>query len=582
MIVNILQASMTASDSKTQAGTNSPEKGGGILIDQHGTMLKYEPGENWYDNHEDVVRAGEKEALLELKNAGYKSNIRGPKSEGGAPPSPPAEWDHLVVTTTREETEILNGHEQEVMDALMEALHKTVHGRRMLAISYAHDDTGNLHWHINLHRFAVDHEAKTISTSMDLTKNSILHQTLARINEVMRERGLIELSDFIARDGRAMSADRGTPQAVHDAVKKTMQEAGAVDLKEPLSSLSRNLVSPDLARIANAETTVKHELANIELEIHKLREKANIKATGLTDLQSAKAAIMQRDQAIQEKQLAEAARDEALEDQVKLRKRAEKAELVQDELTAKVLSLTGQVDELQLKIEDLDLANEEKDDSINELRHQLDGAVANVKVVEEELSKEQSIRAAWEKATKEEIEAHSQTATERDMLEEQVKLLDKAFAEQSHATQVQIDNLREQFKQQALQAENFITRLSEQNNNAQAQIESLTKQLQEQSKEFSKQLTDQANQFANQLEKALSVKSQSQKKTHKSVKVAGSKSIKPVVQETETNSEQSRNALRKSVNAQIKASLDSKKKQTLNETTDKGSSTSKEDIEKDE
>lgn len=515
MILTILSASQTASEAKTQAGTNSPEKEGGVFLDQYGNEYEYEPGKNWYAEHEETVKAGEKDALLELKTTGgYQASLRKPKSVGGAMPEPPAEWDHLVVTTTREETELLKGHEQEVMDALVEALHNMPEGRRMLAISYAHDDTGNLHWHINLHRFAVDHENKSISNSKDLTKNSIAHQTRERINEVMREKGLLELSDFVARDGRALGADRGMPPEAHAATKQVIQDAGGVDITEPKTSLVRGIVSPDLMRIAQAETTARKEVAQIEQEIHRLRELSQVKATTLVDIQSAKAALAERDQAIQDKQEAEAVRDAAIAERDAAEERANKAEEVQGDLTGKVLNLTGQIDELQMRVEDFETQVEEQNETIAELNTKLNDVNVLVQTTNEALENAVAVSETWERAAKEEITAHGETSAERDLLKEQVVSLEdelkaqtdrfaRELEEQNHAAKAQMESLRQQFELQAQQAERFIGALTTQNETAQRQIEHLTSQMQQQSERFTQQLTEQADRFTSQIEKAM-------------------------------------------------------------------------------
>lgn len=581
MIVSILSASMTSDDAKKQAGSNSPLKGGGVFLDQHGNQYGYEPGENWYSNHEEAVVAGEKEALFGLKDQGYQSSLRRPRSIGGAMPEPPAEWDHLVVSATREETELLKGHEAAVMEALVEALHKTPNGRRMMAISFAHDDTGNLHWHINLHRFAVDHEAKTISTSMDLTKNSVVHQTLARINEVMRERGLLELSDFVSRDGRPLSADRGVPPEVHHATKTTIQEAGAVDITEPPTSLVRGAVSPDLARIAQAETVTRQEIAQVETEIQKLRELANRKATTLGDIQSAKSALTERDHAIQARLQAEADRDAALAERDSMEKRAVHAESVQGQLTGEVMHLSAQIDELKMRIEDNEVTIEERDERITELEGHLKITSINLQTAQEQLETATTVSKKWEEAARESFEANASITQERNGLLETVEAMEnelhqqaerfkQEIEEQNRAAQEQIDALTKQFQQQAQQAESFIKQLSEQNLAGQKQIENLTTQLQQQTERFAAQMAEQSKTFAKQLEKALSAKGgKSQKAIETKAPKAGQ--AKPVAKKSpETKpvkADQAPGSLRDKVNTRLKEALDKKKAEGLREST---------------
>lgn len=502
----ILTASQSSSAAKTQAGTNSPEKGGGVFLSQRGETYDYEPGENWYTNYEDIVKAGEKEALFELKAGGYQASLRRPKSIHGEPPAAPAEWDHLVVSASREESELLKGHEIDVMEALIEALHKLPNGqRRMMAISFAHDDTNNLHWHINLHRFAVDHEAKTISTSFDLTKNSILHQQLARINEVMRERGLLELSDVVSHDGRSLSADKGTSAVVHEDIKRAMEESGAVDHTEPQTSIRRNVIAPDLARIASAEESTRKELSKVTAEIERLRLLQSEKAQNLADLQSSKEALKERELALSEKEEAVTALDVAIAERNEFEERAIKAEATLDDFTQKTLQQAGVIDELKMQVEDFEAVIEEKDEQIVGLETALadkDQTIVTTLAVSQE----------WEKAARTEIETHTETIQQRDSLAEQVNVLEerlqsqnKQFAEElaelQEATQAQVKSLSNQLNQQTERATDFINQLSKQNEAAQNQIASLNSQLQQQTQDFAKQLKKQAESFENQLKR---------------------------------------------------------------------------------
>ena len=448
--------SMTSEQTRLLAETNSFKESGGVFVDQKGVEHPYAAENIWYDDFNAIVTASEAPALFELSTAGYVIDFQ------QADTAPGAEWSHIEIESTREETALLADYQKDVIAALIAALHQTASGRRMMAVSCAHDVNGNLLRSISLHQYAVNHESKTVSFPLDINANGFAAEALARINTRLLEHSLLECT---------LAGNENSGHA----------------LTVPVESNAAERAAPE-APVSHIRTAGVPDVAQIEAQIQKLREAANRRASSLTDFQSSQAAISEREQAVRAKESAEAERDEAISAKQQLLQQAKHEDSLREELQEKIEALSEQIETLHAHIKELNAAIAKKDQLIAALTTEKLQLNETVKIAENNTSKALETSRAWQSAATEEINAHAVTVADRDSLLTGIEQLDlevkrhaaafhKELYELEQATRAQIENLTKELQYQSQQAVSFIKALSIQNQASQQLIDGFKRQL---------------------------------------------------------------------------------------------------------
>jgi hypothetical protein len=226
-IIKALQLGVTAGGARTVASSNSWQKYPMVFVKSTGERVTIEPNINALDTFGEMALAGEKERLLVLKQEGYKSNI---KDTTARYKTPAKEWDHLLLSFDKEESFLLTDEEKaRYREALIKGFSDpdafSGNGRRMVAISEGHDDTGDFHFHILVHRHGVDHENKYIHTALDLGRYSEASHQANLLNLAVAEADLEQISDWVGMQG-SIYEDSGTSNEAKAAVTQAIQEAG--------------------------------------------------------------------------------------------------------------------------------------------------------------------------------------------------------------------------------------------------------------------------------------------------------------------------------------------------------------------
>lgn len=227
-IIKSLLLGGTAGAARTLVSSNSWQKRPMIFVKTNGEKVEIEPGLNALETFGPLAEEGEKDRLLQLKAEGYRSVI---KDTAAKYKSLPKEWDHLILAFDKEESFLLTDEEKErYREALIKAFAEpapfTGGGRRMVAISEGHDDTGAFHFHLLVHRHGVDHEKKFIHTSFDLGRYSESSTQANRLNEVLAEENLEQITDWIGTRGSIYESFGGPSPEAKAMVSQALQEAG--------------------------------------------------------------------------------------------------------------------------------------------------------------------------------------------------------------------------------------------------------------------------------------------------------------------------------------------------------------------
>lgn len=226
-IIKALQLGVAAGGARTIASSNSWQKYPMVFVKSTGDRITIEPNINALDTFGEMALAGEKERLLVLKQEGYKSNI---KDTTARYKTQAKEWDHLLLSFNKEESFLLTEEEKaRYREALIKGFSDpdafSGNGRRMVAISEGHDDTGDFHFHLLVHRHGVDHENKYIHTALDLGRYSEASHQANLLNMALAEADLEQISDWVGMQG-SIYEDTGTSNEAKAAVTQAIQDAG--------------------------------------------------------------------------------------------------------------------------------------------------------------------------------------------------------------------------------------------------------------------------------------------------------------------------------------------------------------------
>jgi len=222
--------------------------------------LTAEPGKSLLDHPiiaERVVRQ-EKRSLLEMKAKGLiVGPIRARESEQGL-----IEWDHWTISLTREETEILMkdvNMQKRFHDAVQSSIikHPEARGVRMGVITPIHKDTGNWHIQAVVHRHAIDYTTNppTVSTSIDLNKNSVLSKLVQTIQCALDEAEVPIVIDQarLSTTARSVFEDRRISDDTKIRVAQQVLDQGGAPTPGltigPRPTITEGPITPDAERI---------------------------------------------------------------------------------------------------------------------------------------------------------------------------------------------------------------------------------------------------------------------------------------------------------------------------------------------
>lgn len=268
-IMKMIKTGLSAAEMRKLVGSSSPLKYGGTFIDHHGTETELSGAEADLMKHiNELAGPCEKATLFVLKESGYDANIRhSPKEKDGLPAE---EWDHFILSFTKEETAALSPEDQDkirraVIDRLTVPVNmppKIAPGHRAVFITHGHDDTGNWHLHVVVHRHVVNHAARTASKAWILAKPSEASLQYQELNDALQTQCGIKIRDFVSEvDNTYVSAfkDKNYPEEVKSEVTRMVEESGgqpSLDL-QPAQSPSagreeygnRPALSPDASLV---------------------------------------------------------------------------------------------------------------------------------------------------------------------------------------------------------------------------------------------------------------------------------------------------------------------------------------------
>lgn len=324
-IIKALAVGVSAGAARTIASSNSWQKYPMTFVKQNGEIVQVEPNINALEIFGELAKEGEKERLLALKAEGYSSKI---KDYGSRYQTPAKEWDHLILSFTKEESYLLTDEEkQQYRDAIIKAFSDPSplagDGRRMVAISEGHDDTGDFHFHILVHRYGVNHETKYIHTAIDLGRYSEPATQANMLNMVLAEAELSQITDWVGPRG-SIYEDTRTSNEAKEMVTKAIEEAGGeADLTTQPSRApgsmraereERPSMEPDEKLIQEFVDWSTREAKRLAEQTQKAATNAALGQHALKALKDKKTAEEQKERAEHEKNVAIRERDQSIQE----------------------------------------------------------------------------------------------------------------------------------------------------------------------------------------------------------------------------------------------------------------------------
>lgn len=224
--VNNIGPGLTASGARTTINSPSWRKYGASFVNHEGEEITIAKKEDLVSRFNEMVAGWEKEGLLEKKYSGYTAKIKDNLARNG----PPKEWDHLVFSFTKEESAKLTLDDKlAYREALIEAFNRREDvpgkGHRMMLIADGHDDTGNYHIHLMVHRHPIDKADKYIGAGVLMDTNSIAAHQAKILNTVLLEKNLSPVVDW-KKGEMSVFEDRGVSSEVKETVSRLIEEAG--------------------------------------------------------------------------------------------------------------------------------------------------------------------------------------------------------------------------------------------------------------------------------------------------------------------------------------------------------------------
>lgn len=359
-IMKMIKTGLSAAEMRKTVGSSSPLKYGGTFIDHHGTETELSGAEADLMKHiNELAGPCEKATLFVLKESGYDANIRhSPKEKDGLPAE---EWDHFILSFTKEETAALSPEDQDkirraVIDRLTVPVNmppKIAPGRRAVFITHGHDDTGNWHLHVVVHRHVVNHENRTASKAWILSKPSEGNLQYQELNQALQTQCGIKIRDFVSEvDNTFVSAFKDTkyPEAVKSEVTRMIEEGGgqpSLDV-QPAQSPSAGREEFDNRPALSANASLVEQFIRDQERVALVKQKeAHHAAMQVAVGQHALAAIT----------------------------RAEKAEAAQEQLSLQLDATKKDRDELDLRVSTLEKDHQTLSEQHTEVTQALDGLI---------------------------------------------------------------------------------------------------------------------------------------------------------------------------------------------------------------
>ena len=283
------QKSMNAGEVRALASTNSFY---GMPATYYGPAGERVPvdapvagGDTIFDVPElaELIEANEKEGLMQRRDAGeLHGNLRR-RGRG-------SEWDHLVMTFSKDESRQLKEMGPEAIAEVTKIIGETmnrglqnVNQTRQVIVQDMHTNTGNFHVHAVLHRFG--RMGDEISTMIDQDRDSEMTDLASNINQALEAAGF----DFLK-------------------VGDTRRDAPDVDRADP----DRIDVDSGMSILANArsmtpdEAQIKKMIERTQRQLEEKRREAEREEQMLEEMQHMLAAKVQVREAEAAKEAAEA------------------------------------------------------------------------------------------------------------------------------------------------------------------------------------------------------------------------------------------------------------------------------------
>lgn len=346
--VNDIGSGLTASETRTTINSPSWKKYGASFVDHDGNEIPIAKDEDILARFVELVAGWEKDGLLEKKREGYTAKIKDTLARSG----PPKEWDHLVFSFGKEESAKLSLDDKEAYrKALIEAfclfddgMGIIGKGRRMMLLADGHDDTGNYHVHIMLHRHPVDLADKYIGAGVKLGTNSVAAHQAKILNAVLLERDLLPIKDW-KRGEVSVFEDKSTSAEVRESASKMIEEAGgeaSLDMQPGMTPEVGKRVVEERQKFTPEEKQISEFIKLAERELTAHTKQAQDAAHQIALGQHARAAIEEarraeeeRQKAVAEKDTAVGERDTLAKDLGELQKSYEQASVALQEISEK-------------------------------------------------------------------------------------------------------------------------------------------------------------------------------------------------------------------------------------------------------
>lgn len=222
------------------------------------------------------LKAIEAKAISSKVRNSKEQNYVDENGQVGQVDAPASEWDAFVLSfsdnMSKEDREL-------VLSTVIEELRKPtpnvgkgsqlgINGKRPIMYSREHDDTGNFHYHIEVHRHAYDPQTKEVSNSVNLGVHGVQQSQYAALREALAKEGYTDLMIYRETE-KGASIGQATPEIDKEAANLEAEEQGLVRPEFVFTKEPETLAAPtgDLTLLERSE---RADLKLIEQE-RKLR-----------------------------------------------------------------------------------------------------------------------------------------------------------------------------------------------------------------------------------------------------------------------------------------------------------------------
>jgi predicted nucleic acid-binding Zn-ribbon protein len=412
-------AGMTRAEAAQQAASTSWQKAAAVevLIPGREPMTitrDPESGVMTINPHQHPTSAGpleesSKSGILRERDAGTLQTSARARGE--------TEYDSFIVSLSRAETERLGPDDLEKMRqtivAGLRAHPAGESGQRTAIVTPWHSDTGEAHFMVQLHRFAVDREQGRASTIIDMGRNSESQAQFEIINASLRAQKLPELGDWISPKGNSIFAGREAAddrrEARAEAVSAIEAAGGRPALEDAAPAAQRRALDPDEQRVMRHREQRQKELERVQRQLTELQEQTSTLAAEIADADHALEALTQAREA---RAQAEAAREAqaAAEQQAAAEAEARAAaDAAREQATAEAEALRTEIGAVRDENVELRDGLAQRQAEADELRAEVDGLT-------EAIESERQISNDFKELAQKEREERNRIALERDDL----------------------------------------------------------------------------------------------------------------------------------------------------------------------